>query len=160
MSHARIARRGAALAILLLSTAATACSRAAHDATGPSPAQTQQQRSPVAATLGTPFDLRIGQSADVEGTGLRATVTRVADDSRCPIDVVCVWEGDAEVSVRLERASRAAVAQLHTSPRAGGLREVEYDGYVVHLDALAPAPHSGRPIPAGDYVATLTVRAK
>ena len=160
MSHARIARRGAALAVLLLSATAAACSRAAHDATGPSPAQTQQQRSPIVATLGTPFDLRIGQSADVQGTGLRATLTGVAGDSRCPIDAVCVWEGDAEVSVRLERAGRAAVAQLHTSPRTGGLREVEYDGYVVRLDALAPAPRAAQPIPAGDYVATLTVRAK
>ncbi|HKG90652.1 MAG TPA: hypothetical protein VKA84_02100, partial [Gemmatimonadaceae bacterium] len=119
----------------------------------------------VAATtarIGQPFDLAFGQSADLTGTNLRLTFTRVAGDSRCPTDVQCVWEGDAEIAVRIDRGGTpAGTAELHTSAGGGGLREVDYDGHlVIALQSLAPAPRSGHPIPDAGYVATLLVREK
>ena len=144
---------------LLLSAATAACSSTASTT---DPAITTAQIELATATVGQPFDLKFGQSADVAGTNLRLTFTRVAGDSRCPTDVVCVWEGDAEIAIRIDRGgTRVGNAELHTSPRTGGLRAVDLDGqHVLHLESVAPATHSSRRIPDAEYVATLLVKGK
>src|SRR5262249_38426306 len=53
------------------------------------------------AALGREFTLAVGQSAVVDATGLRIALQGVGADSRCPVDVHCVWEGDAAVSVEV-----------------------------------------------------------
>ena len=60
--------------------------------------------------LGREFTLEVGQSALVDDSGLRVTLLGVADDSRCPTDVQCVWEGDARVAVAV--ASTEAASRL------------------------------------------------
>src|SRR5262249_58503750 len=57
--------------------------------------------------------LAIGQEAPVEGTGLRILFRAVSDDSRCPADVTCVWEGDAGGALRGRGAA--------TPPASSGL---------------------------------------
>ena len=52
--------------------------------------------------LDQPFDLRAGQSAVVPG-GLKVTFDRVVSDSRCPIDAICVWAGEAVIALKLSR---------------------------------------------------------
>ena len=52
---------------------------------------------PRNVNLGEPFDLGAAQMAVVGDTGLTVTFDRVAADSRCPVDVQCIWEGDATV---------------------------------------------------------------
>ena len=43
--------------------------------------------TPRAVSLGDRFTLAPGQTAQVEGTGLRVTFESVTTDSRCPVDV-------------------------------------------------------------------------
>src|SRR5206468_687048 len=63
--------------------------------------------SPSATTvpLGREFTLAVGQSLLVGDTGLRVTLARVSNDSRCPTGVQCVWEGDATAAVEVAGAS-------------------------------------------------------
>ena len=63
---------------------------------------------PTAVPLGQPFDLRAGQSAVVPG-GLKVTFDRVVSDSRCPIDAICVWAGEAVIALKLSRGFAAPV---------------------------------------------------
>lgn len=51
--------------------------------------------------LGTPFDLKINQSALIESENIEVKFLRVLEDSRCPTNVNCVWSGQliAEVAV-------------------------------------------------------------
>ena len=102
------------------------------------------------------FTLAPGQTAQVEGTGLRVTFESVTTDSRCPVDVTCVWEGDAVVVVSL-RPAPAGPAQhdLHTAGRYPS--EAQEGDYRVRLVDLAPAPREGRSPGPGDYRATFVV---
>lgn len=105
------------------------------------------------------FQLAPGQIAIVGDTGLTLAFERVRSDSRCPVDVQCVWEGDALVMVTAAQPSRdPAVLELHTtSSGGGGPREARYGDFLITLTAVSPAPRSREPIQPGDYRATLRV---
>ena len=103
----------------------------------------------------TAFDISVGQEARVVGSSMAIRFRAVTDDSRCPSDVQCVWAGNAIAQLRLTSSGQPAVdASLNTTlePKAA-----QYAGYTVKLTGLKPVPLSGKPIPAGDYVATLEV---
>jgi len=107
-------------------------------------------------SLADPFTLAPGETVQVEGTGLRVTFESVGADSRCPVDVTCVWEGDAVVVVSVRPAEAApARHELHTSGRYPN--EVDAGGYGVRLVDLAPVPRAGAYPAPGDYRATLLV---
>lgn len=110
------------------------------------------------ATMGREFKLGHGQEAEVEGAGLRVRFSSVADDSRCPVGVNCIWEGDAEVRLDVRAAAGGGEGRqvtLHTSDRFG--REARHAGHVFRLVALAPQPKADEKLKPGDYVLTLTV---
>lgn len=116
--------------------------------------------APSASTLRVPlgreFTLSVGQSALVDDTGLRLSLRGVGADSRCPMDVQCVWEGDAAVSVEVAGSSASrAQYELHTSGRFP--REVAHGAYRVSLVRLDPVPRSGGVLMPSDYRATLLV---
>ena len=106
--------------------------------------------------LGREFTLAVGESALVGDTGLRLSLKGVAEDSRCPVDVQCVWEGDATVSIDVARApSPRAEYELHTSGRFES--EIRHGAYRISLVRLEPAPRSGEVPSPRDYRATLLV---
>ena len=104
-----------------------------------------------------PFTLSPGQTAQVEGTGLTVTFESVTADSRCPVDVTCVWEGDAVVLVSA-RPPTASPRELHTSGRYPV--ETEVGDYRLRLVELAPAPRQDARLAPSDYRATLVVTRK
>ena len=107
--------------------------------------------------LGQPFDLKAGTSA-VLTDGLRLTFVRVREDSRCPLDAICVRAGEAIVVLTLSPSAGAQVErELQTTP---ALSEASYLSYAIKLVALAPYPRSTQQIRPEDYVATLTVERR
>ena len=117
--------------------------------TGPPATPTPRPR-PV--PLGTEFVLAPGQASRVDGLEVRFEA--VKDDSRCPVDVTCVWAGDATAVVNARRGGTARDLELHAS---GTPREVTYEGFQITLVKLEPARRSTRDIPPADYRATLSV---
>ncbi|HEY2944856.1 MAG TPA: hypothetical protein VGN09_20645 [Vicinamibacteria bacterium] len=111
--------------------------------------------TPRAVSLDDRFTLAPGQTAEVGGTGLRVTFEEVSADSRCPVEVTCVWEGDAVAVFLLRPASAAVRHELHTSGRYPS--EVPVGDYRVRLVELAPRPRSGASPAPADYRATLLV---
>ena len=112
---------------------------------------------PSEVQFGQSFELHPGTSAIVSD-GLKVTFDGVRSDSRCPMDALCVWAGDATVAVRLSQPpATQAERALHTDPSGS---EAQYLAYVIKLVALAPYPRSDRQIRPDDYVATLTVAAR
>jgi len=110
--------------------------------------------SPRPARLGETFTLAPAQAAQIEGAGLVVTFEGVDADSRCPVDVTCVWEGDAVVLVSA-RPGSASRRELHTSGRYAS--EVEVGDYKLRLIGLVPAPRSGASPAPGDYRASFEV---
>lgn len=115
------------------------------------------QSAGTRAELRQPFELKIGETATVGSTGLRVTFTAVESDSRCPIDALCVWAGDAATALKLERSGRSATAVLHTNERP---KQVEFDGFDIVLVTLQPANQSATPTRPDQYRAHLVVNQR
>ena len=114
--------------------------------------------APHNVPLGEEFELAPAQSAVVGDTGLTLAFERVTADSRCAVDVQCVWEGDASVMVVATLPGRdPARLDLHTTTSGGGVREARYGDFLIALARLAPQPHSRTQIEQGAYRATLRV---
>ena len=107
---------------------------------------------PVRSSSPADVQLRIGQSAEVDGR-LWVRFVAVPSDSRCPAAADCVWVGDAEVAIALSLDGGAAAPDtLHTMPGSSALTTT---AYVVSLVALTPYPQTTAPIPADQYEARL-----
>ena len=109
----------------------------------------------VTVRLDALFMLRAGQTAIIQDTPLRLRFVSVVEDSRCPVDVMCVWAGDAHLHLVLTHQELTEEAvELHTSLEPQS-RVVH--GYRVALERLEPAPHSERRITQQQYVAEFRV---
>jgi hypothetical protein len=108
----------------------------------------------VCARLGEEFNVRVGETAYIADTRFSIRVNAVPEDSRCPRDVVCVWAGNARVSLALRDGTNADALDLNSTldPRA-----VTRWGYAVQLVDVQPVPIAGQPIAAQEYVIRLKV---
>jgi hypothetical protein len=97
--------------------------------------------------------LRPGQVASVAGTGVSLRFDRVANDSRCPGDAICILGGDAIVLISVLEAASAVSYDLHT----GFARPAQHHDITIDLVSLDPYPFSSLPFDPADYRATLRV---
>jgi hypothetical protein len=101
------------------------------------------------------FSLPLGKSASVNGTGARITFRRVTEDSRCAVDVTCVWAGNAKIELAVSRnGSGDDVRVLSLTPpnsetSSGDLR--------IRFVGLAPVPRQSDGSASRAYVAQLVV---
>ena len=90
----------------------------------------------VVVEPGASFALAQGQTATVRGTDTRITFKQVREDSRCPVDVTCVWAGDAKIEIVITPDGSEGTRILSlTSPnetRVGNLR--------IRFVGLTPVP--------------------
>lgn len=96
----------------------------------------------------------MGEKAAVGATGVTIDFRAVTEESRCPLSVVCVWEGNGQVALTLANgygATRDATLNTSLEPR-----RVHFAGLRIILAELTPYP-TGEPIDPADYVATFRV---
>ena len=111
----------------------------------------------VVAKPGAEFSLALGKTAALNGTDYRITFNRVTEDSRCRVDVVCVWAGDAKIELTVSRGggiNDARVVSL-TPPNS----EVTVGDLKIRFVSLAPAARQSEPPASRAYVARLIVLA-
>lgn len=94
--------------------------------------------------LGQPFTLTPGNSVTVDG--VQITFRAVGQDSRCPPDVQCIWEGDAEVRLRVGNEE----VTLHTHGGTQFSNSAKVNGRTITLRDLTRSP----------YTATLVVSSR
>lgn len=58
--------------------------------------------SPLPVNLYEEFKLQVGKSAIVQKDNVLFTFKSVIQDSRCPSDVICVWQGEAVINVNVK----------------------------------------------------------
>lgn len=99
----------------------------------------------VSAEPGASFSLVPGQSALVKGTDTRITFKQVREDSRCPVDVTCVWEGDARIEIVISRGGAADDTRiLGIKPPSN---EVQTGTLRIRFVSLLPVPRQADPTP-------------
>jgi hypothetical protein len=105
-------------------------------------------------SLDEPFTLFVRQKAQV--AELQIQFLGVSQDSRCPVDVECVWAGNAQITLRvsLKDGTKETVITInsYTEPR-----EAIYEGFRIEFVDLRPVPRSDRPINPAEYRVTLKV---
>ena len=78
------------------------------------------------------------------------------NDSRCPVDLRCFWEGDAEVKLHFKKGSDRADFTLHTAAAYFNSDTLLY-GNIIKLIDLQPYPHSEIFYDQRDYIVKLVV---
>ena len=121
---------------------------------GASPAPAQQLPGDV--------QLHVGETATLEGGALQFTMVQVSEDSRCPMDVMCVWMGRAVVGLHvvLDGVDRGDVSvTLNPGPQSQRSPELDatVDRYVISLVDLQPYPRASQPEPLDQRVATIRI---
>jgi hypothetical protein len=115
------------------------------------------QPSDVAAEVGKPFTLKVGQNADVEPLGVSVTFVNVTEDSRCPSDVTCIWAGQVSIVVDVKASGNSSRIALTLS---GGQSEAKSLGsYSIRLVDVQPYPVSTKKISPSEYVVTLVLES-
>lgn len=120
---------------------------------------TRPARAAQAPRVGREFGIKDGQTVTLARESLRLRFVRVAEDSRCPTGVECVWAGNAEVLVEVGTRNRRVSKTLRLNTNVSPERPAEdkYRGYTVRLVRLDPHPRAGRKIRQGEYTAALLV---
>ena len=97
------------------------------------PATSQPSASTIAD--GSDVQLGIGETARL-ADGSRLSYLRLVNDSRCPPDVQCVWEGDAEIALQW-RAAGTGTQELHLHTNGkGGATSARAGSRTITLTAL------------------------
>jgi len=109
----------------------------------------------VPAEPGVAFSLPIGKTAAINGSGTRLTFRLVREDSRCPTDVTCVWEGDAKIEVVISRSGSSddiKVLSLRTPSNEATSGDLQ-----IRFVGLTPVPRQADGNAPRAYVAQLVV---
>lgn len=115
----------------------------------------KENNSPSYFLLDQSFEIRNGQTINDSIHRISVNLDSVVNDSRCPSDVECVWEGNAQVRFVFSSNSKNVSFDLNTIPsfRTDSLIE----GYRIKLIELTPYPRSTDPINRADYKAILKI---
>ncbi len=83
------------------------------------------------------------------------TFDSVYEDSRCPLDVECVWAGNAKLGFTFKQSIRKTSFTLNTHPNFN--RDTTVYFYQISLVDVLPYPYSDSTYTAGDYTARIVV---
>lgn len=85
------------------------------------------------------------------GGGVYVTPIKVVSDSRCAVDVTCIWAGEVTLKVKLEKGAEVKEADV----KEGG--SVSFAGANISLLAVTPANNTKKPITEKDYRFTFKI---
>lgn len=107
----------------------------------------------LSAVTGLPFEVGVGSIVQVQN-GVEITVLDV-EDSRCPADVQCIWQGEAKVHINVKEDSKD-LGDFVLSTLAEKMNQ-SFENFTIRLIEVQPYPYSTKEINASDYSITLVV---
>lgn len=111
------------------------------------------RNQPRQVVVGSEFELSLGGTVRV-AAGPALSFAAVVEDSRCPIDAVCIQAGRAAVRIAVQHGDSAL--ELLLSTREGAIADT-VGAHEVRLVALLPPPRAATPTPPDSYRVTLRV---
>lgn len=99
-------------------------------------------------------DVQVQINKEVTSHGLKIAFIELVEDSRCPVDVDCVWAGNAKIKVRVTKGGKSQVLDLEMVTK--GMKP-NYGNYRLTLKALSPELRSNVRVNRNAYVATIEV---
>jgi hypothetical protein len=89
---------------------------------------------------------------------MSVSLDSVLNDSRCPSNVNCIWEGNAEVRFVYLNGTKMVKFSLNTN--SSMRKDTLLDGYTIELVRLTPYPDTEKVIEQKDYKAELKIEKK
>ncbi|MEH2457784.1 hypothetical protein [Nostoc sp.] len=121
----------------------------------------QQFTDRVETTLDTQFHLKYGQVAYIQTEGIKIKFSEVIEDSRCPSNVTCIWEGQVIVGLDIIKNGRKfSTLKLTLLPGRDVSATQSLEKYTVILREVLPYPKNGQRIVTEDYIAKIVVAKK
>lgn len=103
-----------------------------------------------------PANVVIVVGSTARASGAAVTFQRVVSDSRCPLNALCAWAGDAVAEFAVSARGLDSRYELHLNDAAK--RSVTHRGLVIEFQSLDPYPvASDRQTPI-DYRARVDIR--
>ena len=118
----------------------------------------EEKENLISAKLGEQFQLKVNQIAILKSDNIEIKFLNVTNDSRCPSDVTCVWEGEVKISVNVVK-DKNPLGNFTLTSRLGekDMTTQTVGGYSIQVIDVNPYPVSTKQIPLSDYVVTLVV---
>ena len=110
----------------------------------------------IKANLGQEFSLSIGQTVSIQDEELQLKFLEVVNDSRCPSDVTCIWQGQASSLIEityLESVQKVTLVQPGLTEEPS---QIHFNDYLIEFN-LTPYPEAGEAIKDSDYRLQLVV---
>jgi hypothetical protein len=105
---------------------------------------------PTDPELGDIFELAFGQTTEIHNENLSIKFLEVVEDSRCPLDAVCVWEGNAEIVLLANQDT----VSLNTTLEP---KIIDVGSYTIELISVSPYPETTIVIANEYYISKLVV---
>ncbi len=97
----------------------------------------------------------MGEEKVLPNSKLKIKFVAVPEDSRCPINVRCVWIGNARVQLKVN--NKTVNLDTQDMPERKYARIQSVDGYQYSLENLQPNKTTSNEIQPGEYVIQLRV---
>ena len=97
------------------------------------------------------FTIKAEQTVSLDN--LKVTFLEIVEDSRCPSDVTCVWQGRASIKLNAENEDHSEDMIL----TMGENSTAQIEMYKINLIDLSPYPISKKIISTEEYVATMNI---
>jgi len=107
-------------------------------------------------SLGDSFSLAIGQSASIDGEDLAIKFIDIIADSRCPLDVVCIWQGEVACLVEITYSGTGQQKVLTYPGLTQEPSEAQFGSYQFTF-SVDPYPEAGKEIEKSEYRLNLLV---
>jgi len=101
--------------------------------------------------IGLENEFQYGEINQLDNNSLKFSITEI-NDSRCPSDVVCVWEGEAIVKIKIESPQKATINLSTYDNLIDTLANYSFE-----LIDVSPYPISTKTIKLNDYTVTLKI---
>ncbi|MEP7108828.1 MAG: hypothetical protein ABI760_12620 [Ferruginibacter sp.] len=97
------------------------------------------------------------QSFEVDGKILVCCLDSVIQDSRCPVNAICIWQGIAVARFSLNSENKNHIITLATTNFPPYNKEAIVSGFKIEFKNLLPQREMGKPFNYHDYVAELRI---
>lgn len=114
--------------------------------------------SSVPAVLDSAFVLAHDQAALLQAENLAVKFVDVAEDSRCPVGVECIWQGQVKIDLEIQRQDENPDT-IQLTGLAGEPEQAEkaVGDLYIRLTKVEPQPMKGSILTIFDYRITLTI---
>lgn len=115
----------------------------------------KENKNMTQAELNKEFKLKINEEIEIKEENIKVKFLDVIEDSRCPSDINCFWQGQAIILVNIYKDNKdLGNFSLITHSE----NKKSFDQYSIEFTNIDPYPKTTKGIEKSDYIITLVIK--